>query len=215
MTIGYFIALEGADGSGKTTQSRLLATVLTDQGYDVVVTREPGGTRLGERIRELLLGADACAMLATTEALLFAAARAQHVHEVIRPALETGRIVVCDRFVDSSFAYQGGGRGLDMVGLRAVQSFAISGVEPDLRVFLDVPVEVGLRRRSAGVEPTNHLDDAGAAFHKRVRVMYRDLIEAKPADWLVVDARQDEETLGREIALAIGERLDAFRSKLP
>lgn len=214
MTTGYFIALEGADGSGKTTQSRLLEKALTADGYDVLVTREPGGTRLGERIRELLLGVDGCAMLATTEALLFAAARAQHVHEVIKPALETGMIVICDRFVDSSFAYQGGGRGLDMEPLRVIQSFAISGVEPDLRILLDVPVEVGLRRRSRGVEPTNHLDEAGAAFHERVRAMYQDLIEARPADWLVADARQDEETLGREIALAIGERLHAFRSKL-
>lgn len=213
MATGYFIAIEGPDGSGKTTQSRRLATRLIDQGHPIVLTREPGGTALGEEIRSILLGEQRYAILASTEALLFAAARAQHVEEIIRPAVAQGKIVITDRFVDSSLAYQGGGRGLDMEGLLAVQRFATGGLEPDLRVFLDVPVELGLQRRYAGAEPTNRLDAAGGDFHARVRATYLQLIERQPASWLIVDACQDEDALGQEIALAVADRLQSAGSR--
>ena len=212
MTPGFFIALEGLDGSGKTTQAALLASYLGDQGHQVVVTREPGGTLLGEEIRALLLGDQRYAMLPTTEALLFAAARAQHVAQVIAPAVAAGKIVISDRFADSSLAYQGGGQGLDMRGLEAVQAFALSGVEPDLRILLDLPVEVGLRRRFAGAEPTNRLDESGVAFYNRVRARYFQLVDDSPASWLVVDACRDPHELGQQIALTVASRLSSARS---
>jgi dTMP kinase len=211
---GYFIALEGPDGSGKTTQARLLSAALTSEGYEVVVTREPGGTPLAENIRGLLLTERGYDMLAETEALLFAAARAQHVHEVIAPSVAAGRIVISDRFVDSSLAYQGGGRGLDMDGLRAVQAFATGGMEPDLRILLDLPVEVGLKRRYASTEAINRLDEAGIAFHTTVRDTYLQLVSQRPSAWLVVDACQEVDILGQEIALAVVKRLHSARSRI-
>ncbi|MGI8643849.1 MAG: dTMP kinase [Thermomicrobiales bacterium] len=214
MENGYFIALEGPDGSGKTTQARLLSAALTSEGYEVVVTREPGGTPLAENIRGLLLTVRGYDMLAETEALLFAAARAQHVHEVIAPSVAAGRIVISDRFVDSSLAYQGGGRGLDMDGLRAVQAFATGGMEPDLRILLDLPVEVGLKRRYASTEAINRLDEAGIAFHTTVRDTYLQLVSQRPSAWLVVDACQEVDILGQEIALAVVKRLHSARSRI-
>lgn len=214
MENGYFIALEGPDGSGKTTQARLLSAALTSEGYEVVVTREPGGTPLAENIRGLLLTERGYDMLAETEALLFAAARAQHVHEVIAPSVAAGRIVISDRFVDSSLAYQGGGRGLDMDGLRAVQAFATGGMEPDLRILLDLPVEVGLKRRYASTEAINRLDEAGIAFHTTVRDTYLQLVSQRPSAWLVVDACQEVDILGQEIALAVVKRLHSARSRI-
>jgi dTMP kinase len=153
-------------------------------------------------------------MLAETEALLFAAARAQHVHEVIAPSVAAGRIVISDRFVDSSLAYQGGGRGLDMDGLRAVQAFATGGMEPDLRILLDLPVEVGLKRRYASTEAINRLDEAGIAFHTTVRDTYLQLVSQRPSAWLVVDACQEVDILGQEIALAVVKRLHSARSRI-
>ncbi len=207
MRHGFFVALEGPEGSGKTTQGRLLADALEDQGYTVLLTREPGGTQIGERLRDLLLGPSGCAMLPETEALLFAAARSQHVREVIVPALAAGNVVVCDRFTDSSLAYQGGGRGLDMAILRTVQCLATGGLVPDLRVLLDLPVELGLSRRHMGLEMTNHLDDADVSFHEKVRAKYHELVQEDPGAWRVVDAAKDVEVLGQEIAEAVLDRL--------
>nr|MBA2247684.1 dTMP kinase [Chloroflexia bacterium] len=146
---GAFIVLEGPEGGGKTVQARRLATTLERAGHRVVLTREPGGTAVGEAVRGILLGHHDYAILPETEALLMSAARAQHVREVIVPAQERGAVVVCDRYVDSTYAYQGGGRHLERNALATVQGFATGGIEPDLKLLLDLPVEIGLRRRHA------------------------------------------------------------------
>jgi len=186
---GRFIVLEGTEGVGKSTQARLLADRLRDAGYPVLLTREPGGTPIGEQLRTLLLAPESYAMLPRTEALLYTAARAQHVGEVIRPALAREQIVVCDRYSDSTLAYQGGGRGLPMAELAAVQALATDGLSPDLRILLDAPVAVGLQRRLAAPQDVNRLDRAEIAFHERVRQTYSELVTANPQDWLVIEAQ--------------------------
>ena len=205
----FFIALEGPEGAGKSTQARLLAVALERDGHRVVVTREPGGTAIGERIRSIVLDPGDCAMLAETEALLMSAARSQHVADVVRPALADGCIVVCDRYVDSTLAYQGGGRGLSLEALRAVQRFATGGLEPDLRVLLDLPVEVGLARRLGGTSELNRLDLADVAFHHRVRAAYQALVSADPAGWLTIDATRPVDEVSRTLIAAIRPRLPA------
>ena len=177
---GLFIVFEGPEGAGKSTQARLLADRLVGDGWQVTLTREPGGTAVGEAVRRILLEANGYAMLAEAEALLYSAARAQHVGDVLRPALTRGTIVVCDRFVDSTLAYQGGGAGLPQDLLVAVQRLATGDLRPDLRLLLDVPVPLGLARRYAEVETVNRIDAAGAAFHERVRQAYLDLVAAEP-----------------------------------
>lgn len=187
---GAFIVLEGPEGAGKSTVARSLVSRLRERGGEVVPTREPGGTEIGERIRGLVLAADARAMLPATEALLYAAARAQHVGEVIRPALARGAVVVCDRFVDSSLAYQAGGRGVPLNEVRAIQRLALDGLEPHLRILLDLPVAEGLARRFGSDDVPNRLDLADVTFHERVRAAYHDLVRADPEAWVVIDARQ-------------------------
>ncbi|HEX5497726.1 MAG TPA: dTMP kinase, partial [Thermomicrobiales bacterium] len=176
---GHFIVFEGPEGSGKSTQGRRLADWLRGGLPDVVLTREPGGTPLGERIRDLLLAQDAYAMLPEAEALLYAAARAQHVGAVVRPALERSATVVCDRFVDSSIAYQAGGRGLPLAEILAIQRLAVGDVRPDLRLLLDLPVAIGLARRFAAGEEINRFDRAELTFHERVRDVYLRLAGAE------------------------------------
>lgn len=199
---GVFIVLEGIEGSGKTTAARRLAARLAAEGYDVVATREPGGSAIGERIRSLLLD-EPVALCAETEALLFAAARAQHVREVIRPALERGAVVVCDRFVDSSLAYQWGGRGLPRDDVLAAQVLATQGLEPDITILLDLPVDVGLARRAGDVGQTNRIDDESRAFHERVRSAYHALVAEDPGRWRVIDADQAPELVQAELSRAI------------
>jgi dTMP kinase len=205
---GVLIAFEGPEGSGKSTQARRLAERLAGAGWDVVLTREPGGTPIGERIRGIVLDPANCAMLAETEALLYSAARAQHVGEVIRPALERGAVVVCDRYVDSTLAYQGGGRGLAIDALRSIQTLATGGLEPNLRVLLDLPVEVGLARRLGSGDEVNRLDLAELDFHRRVRNAYRELAWADPDGWVTVDAsvpaEDVTERIVRTVALRVG-----------
>lgn len=207
---GFFIALEGSEGAGKSTQARLLTEWLQAAGKPVLLTREPGGTALGEQIRDLLLAPGAYAILAEAETLLYAAARAQHVREVLLPALASGSVVICDRYVDSTLAYQGGGRGLLLASLLSVQEFATGGLLPDLRILLDLPVEVGLARRLSGSEAVNHLDRAGVAFHERVRSTYFDLIDADPACWAVVDADGPPEIVANRVMEAVAARLPLF-----
>ena len=187
---GLFIVFEGPEGSGKSTQAARLADWFEEQGAATVRTREPGGTLLGEAVRHLVLDRQDYAMLAQTEALLHTAARAEHVGMVILPALRTGKVVICDRFVDSTLAYQGGGRGLDLDHLRAAQNLAVGGLAPDLRILLDLPVADGLRRRADG-GGWNRMDAAGAAFHDRVRQTYLDLAASEPEGWRVVNATGD------------------------
>jgi dTMP kinase len=200
---GLFIVLEGPEGSGKTTQARTLAGRLSERFDEVIVTREPGGTLTGERIRSILLDQIECAILPETEALLLAAARAQHVGEVILPALERGAAVVCDRFVDSSLAYQSGGRGLPLDEVRAINRMATMGVEPDLRVLFDLPVEVGLERRFGGSDAVNRIDLAGVEFHERVRSCYHTLVAATPEAWVVIDANRPPAEVAAELWKAV------------
>jgi dTMP kinase len=207
VVVGLLIALEGPEGAGKTTQARLLADRLRDAGRRVVVSREPGGTAVGQALRRLVLDPAGCAILPETEALLYAADRAEHVGRVLRPAIDAGAVVVCDRFVDSSLAYQGAGRGLDGADFRAVQRFATHGLEPDLRLLLDLPVRIGLGRRFADGNEVNRLDAADLAFHERVRAAYRSAAAAAPLAWAIVDATASPDEVARQIVTVVRQRL--------
>jgi len=185
---GVFIALEGGDGSGKTTIAAWLAEAARESGREVVLSREPGGTALGEQIRKLLLGQQSGSIRPETEVLLFTAGRAQHVGEVIRPALARGAMVISDRFTASTIAYQCGGRGLPIEPVMATQLLATAGLEPDLTLLLDVPADVAAIRREIRPGAPNHLDRERHAFHDRVRAAYRSLAAADPRRWRVIDA---------------------------
>ena len=189
---GLFITLEGGEGAGKSVQAAALASRIEARGLAVIRTREPGGTDLGERLRRLLLDIqpdDVPAFDALTEALLFSAARAELVTSVIEPALKRGDAVVCDRFADSTTAYQGYGRGVDMFSIARLHEVALRGCHPDLTVLLDLPVEEGLARtRAAGHR--DRFDVQELEFHERVRAGYHALAEREPDRWLVVDATQ-------------------------
>ena len=200
---GLFIALEGIDGSGKSTIAERLVQAFDAAGIEAILTREPGGTALGERIRSLLLADDQGPILPETEALLFAAARAQLVGEVVRPALERGIVVITDRFADSSLAYQWGGRELDKDAVTAVQRMATSGLEPDIKILLDLPVETALRRRLAGADEVNRVDKEAVEFHARVRNAYLSLAGADPGRWRVVDASRPEDLVWSDVLRAV------------
>jgi dTMP kinase len=205
---GFFITIEGPEGAGKSTQARRLVSALGAAGHSVVLTREPGGTEIGEAIRAILLEHRNHAMLAETEALLHTAARSQHVGEKIRPALANGQIVVCDRFVDSTLAYQGGGRGIAIERLGAIQEIATGGLKPDLKILLDVPVEVGLARRFGASGEINRMDTAGEDFHGRVRATFLQLAKEQPADWIVIDASRNEAEVAEGLIRAVASRTD-------
>ena len=196
------ITFEGPEGGGKSLQARSLRDDLNTSGHTVTLTREPGGTEIGDQIRKVLTRLENTAMDPRTEFLLFSASRAQHVNEVIRPALNAGRIVICDRFFDSSFAYQGYGQGLDLEMLRAVTRFATGGLVPDLTLLLDLEVEEGLRRRESGGN-WNRLDAYDLEFHTRVRDGYHALVAEEPARWVVIDASRDLETVGGQVRSAV------------
>lgn len=204
---GLFITLEGPDGAGKSSQARRLAEALRSRGMDVVLTREPGGTTLGERVRALLLDPGGGARDPLTDALLFNAARRQLVTEVILPALAAGSAVVCDRFADSTLAYQGYGAGVPLDVLGEIAAAATGGLVPDRTILIDVPVGHGLARRAGG--PTADLTrfevDAGhdAAFHERVRDGFHALARAEPDRWRVVDGRPGVEVVARAVVEAI------------
>lgn len=183
-----FITFEGSEGSGKTTQIKLLAEYLEAQGKSVIVTRQPGGTEIGTQIRQVLHDVNNKAMTSTAEILLYSADRAQHVEELINPALAEGTIVLCDRYTDSTFAYQGYGRGLDLDDLKMITQFATGGLKPDLSFFLYVDVEEGLRRRQVGNLEMNRMDLQKKAFYERVEQGYRALIAGDPDRWVEIDA---------------------------
>ncbi len=206
--MSLFISFEGPDGSGKTTQARLLVEWLRQQGYPVVLTREPGGTDIGEQIRLVLHDPRNTEMDARTEILLYSASRAQLVAQCILPALEAGHIVVSDRYADSTLAYQGYGRGLDLEVLRAITAFATRGVLPDLTLYLDVIPEEGLRRRKAEGGEWNRLDAEAADFHRRVRAGYLELASSDPRRWVIIDAARPVEEVQAQIRKVVGAVLD-------
>jgi len=201
--LSLFITFEGPEGSGKTTQIRLLHQALSERGVAVVCTREPGGTRIGEQIRTVLHDLENVAMLPVTEALLYSAARAQHVGEVIRPALERGDVVISDRYVHSTLAYQGYGHGLDLDRLQGITQFATAGLNPDLIIYLDLDVEAGLERklhdRQDGRGEWNRMDQQDIAFHRRVREAYLKMANQDHCRWLVIDGHQDANSIHRVI----------------
>ncbi len=183
-----FITFEGSEGSGKTTQITLLADFLRQRGLSVVVTREPGGTPIAEQVRQVLHDVQNTAMTAEAEILLYAASRAQHVGELIRPALAKGQWVLCDRFADSTLAYQGYGRGLDLAALRQITQFATGGLQPQRTFYFDIDVQTGLERRVAGELEMNRMDLQQQAFYERVRAGYNELIAAEPNRWVRLNA---------------------------
>jgi len=197
-----FITFEGIEGSGKSTQARRLADSL---GGNVLLTHEPGGTSIGRAIRSLLLDPANRAMAPTAEVMLFFADRAQHVAEVVRPALEAGRTVISDRFVDSSLVYQGWGRGLPLEVIRAVAEAAVGALRPDLTIFLDVPVETGLARvDKRGVH--DRLESEVREFHQRVRSGYLALISQEPKRWVHIDGSGTAETVFARVSEAVKAR---------
>jgi dTMP kinase len=206
--LSFFLSIEGPDGSGKSTQARLLADHLRQAGQDVLLAREPGGTPIGDQIRQVLFSLDNKGMSPESEFLLFSASRAQLVREVLRPHLQRGGVVVCDRFADSSLAYQGYGHGLELEMVQAVTRLATGGLRPDLTVLLDLPAEDGLARRKQGGR-WNRLDDYDLEFHQRVRQGFLGLAAAEPARWVTVDGRPAVEEVQREIRRVVDPRLAA------
>ncbi len=211
MIMSLFITFEGPEGSGKSTQVRFLVEWLKERGFSVLSTREPGGTAIGNAVRQVLLDIRHTGMRPRTEVFLFSAARAQLVDEVIRPFLESGGVVVSDRYADSTLAYQGYGHGMDLGMLRRISEFATGGLWPDLTIYLDVPVEEGLRRKrkanSRGEGELNRLDMADVEFHRRVRNGYLALAESDPARWRVLDGTKPADALRDEIEKVVSEKL--------
>ncbi len=217
MKRGFFITFEGPEGAGKSTQARRLYEHLQVAGYPVILTREPGGTRIGELIRRILIDLRHTEMAPTTEILLFSAARAQLVSELIRPYLATGGIVVCDRYADSTFAYQGYGLGRDIDELRAITNIATGGLKPDLTFYLRIDVEVGLQRKRVGRERVegssghppewNRLDARDLAYHRRVAEGFNELVRQEPERWCVLDAEQSVDDLAEQIWQLVMSRL--------
>lgn len=205
--VGYFISFEGGEGSGKSTQIERLVVWLRARNFALHVTREPGGTRIGTSIRELLLHPDHRHLSARAEALLYQADRAQHVDEILIPALTGGKIVVCDRFFDSSLVYQGVGRGLGPKWIGQLSRFAAGGLVPDLTILLDVPTEVGLARLQSRGKAQDRLDLEGKAFHTKVRKTFLSLAKKEKKRFAVIDATQTADEVAAEIEALVTARL--------
>jgi len=205
-----FITFEGPDGSGKSSQVADLAGFLIQAGYSVRVTREPGGTAIGDQVRAILSNLDNTGMHPRTETLLFLAARAQLVEQVIRTHLDKGDIMLCDRYADSTLAYQGYGHRNDLAQIRNLIAFATGGLKPDLTILLDIDVEIGLRRRAHGGE-WNRLDAYDLEFHRRVRQGYHQLVQEEPDRWVVIDAGQTPDCVQVEVRKVVLERLKLIK----
>lgn len=203
---GKFISFEGIEGTGKSTQAKLLQQGLLGLGYEVILTEEPGGTLISLRIREILLSVDHTNMKPLTELLLYNAARAQHIEEVILPALNRGAVVITDRFTDSTFAYQGYGRGIDLDLLESIDKIATNGLRPDITVLLDLDVETGLKRNRR-INKTDRLELEDVEFHERVRKGYHELAAKEPERIKVLDASVGIEEINIVIAGIIADFL--------
>lgn len=207
---GLFITLEGPEGAGKSTNREYLAARLREQGIDVLLTREPGGTPLAERVRELLLAPSDETMASDTELLLVFAARAQHLAQVIVPALERGAVVLCDRFTDATYAYQGGGRGLDVARIAQLEDFVQGTLRPDLTLVFDLPVEVGLARAAARGR-LDRFEQEGRAFFEAVRSTYLQRAKAEPARYRILDAAQSLAAVQRDLDALLPQLLELQR----
>jgi len=207
---GLFITLEGPEGAGKSTNREYLAERLREQGIDVLLTREPGGTPLAERIRELLLDPSDEPMAADTELLLVFAARAQHLQQVIRPALAKGSVVLCDRFTDATYAYQGGGRGLSVERIAQLEQFVQGELRPDLTLIFDLPVEIGLARAAARGR-LDRFEQEGRGFFEAVREAYLQRAAQAPQRYRVLDAGQSLAQVQADIDILLPSLLEACR----
>lgn len=216
---GFFVVFEGPDGGGKTTQSQRLLAHLQELEYDVIRTREPGGTPLAELIRDVVLADLTYGHVSPrVEALLLTAARSQHVDDVIRPSLDAGKIVLCDRFKHSTIAYQGGGSGLNIDELMVLNQFATQGLDPDLVILLDVDSQIGLRRKIGLGDgrdgPTNKMELRGVEFHGRVRDQFKLMAKAAPDRWLVIDGEGSVDEISDTISQRVAEGIE-LKSIIP
>jgi dTMP kinase len=213
MKRGMFLSFEGGEGSGKSVQASLLAETLSRRGHDAVLTREPGGTAAGERIREIVLHAQEIALSPEAQVLLYSTARAQNVREVILPALEAGKIVIADRFFDSTLAYQGYGHGVPLDRIREVTALACGDLVPDRTFLLDIPVDKGLARSGWRAQSKwDRFEVLDAAFHERVRDGYRRLAASEPKRWVVIDADRDERSIAADVQRELHVLLGAAAS---
>lgn len=202
---GFFISFEGPDGSGKSTQIKMLKNYLDNEGLDTLITREPGGTPIGEAIRGIILDPNHGEMSPITEAYLYAASRAQHVDQVIIPALEQGKVILCDRFVDSSIAYQGAGRGLGMEVIEDINKLALRGIMPDLTLFFDLKPELGLRRGKKRARDVDRLEMEDINFHRLVYDGFCKLCKMYPNRFKRIDANSEIMTIHKDIINQIGQ----------
>ena len=209
LRLRLFITLEGPEGSGKSTQCQLLAGHLASLGHDVLRVREPGGTEISQQVRQILMNMKNKSMFPTTEFLLFSSARAQLVHEKIRPHLDGGGIVICDRYYDSSLAYQGYGHGIPLETIRTVTALATDSLAPDLTLLLDIDPERGLRRRQTDGAEWNRLDDYALAFHQRVRQGFLELAAAEPKRWRVLKADRGVEEVQEEVRSVVMKAIES------
>ena len=208
---GYFITSEGPEGAGKTTVMQLLGSRLKDEGYEVLMTREPGGVKISEKIRNIILDREHIMMDSRTEALLYAAARRQHLVEVILPALNEGKIVICDRFIDSSLAYQGFARGIGVEEIYSINQFAIGETMPDKTIYFDIEPSIGLARINAHLErEKNRLDVESLSFHEKVREGYLMLLDKYPERFVTIDASKEVEEVLEEVYLATKKELEKY-----
>ena len=205
MTKGFFISLEGSEGAGKSTQNKRIVNWLSEQGKDVVETREPGGTKVSEQIRKVLLDTRNEGLNATAELLMMFAARSQLVQEVILPALEKGKVIVCDRFADASYAYQGGGRQLGAETVEIVEKLVLKDLQPDLTLLFDVPVEQGMQR-VARRGKADRFEIESIRFFERVRNAYLERAATNPYRFCVIDASLDEEQVWQQVLSVLQER---------
>jgi dTMP kinase len=212
---GLFITFEGPEGSGKTTQMRLLADVLGKSRISYVTTREPGGSKLNTYLRHWLLDQSDYELSHEAELFLFLADRTQHVLEVLRPPLEKGKLVISDRFADSTLAYQGGGRGFPMGLLRKMNETAVKGLKPDLTVLFDVPVKIGLSRAEASKGRRDRMEREPLSFHEKVRKTFLRIAKSEPKRFLILDSRKNQEAVFKDLIQGLQKRLpEPWKGKL-